>query len=136
MSVHLQWMVIHNCSSFLIKRNKERQTYNTKPNNLKAHNSFCYNRLIHPKTVGLEPGADGKGVVVVMKQRSGQRKLAASYVQITINKNAQATLSSIQHDPQVRPRPAHGRHLQASAILCSQKPVILKRKRACPTKSS
>uniref|UniRef100_A0A671FM22 Large ribosomal subunit protein eL28 n=1 Tax=Rhinolophus ferrumequinum TaxID=59479 RepID=A0A671FM22_RHIFE len=75
MSVHLQWMVIHNCSSFLIKRNKERQTYNTKPNNLKAHNSFCYNRLIHPKTVGLEPGADGKGVVVVMKQRSGQRKL-------------------------------------------------------------
>ncbi|XP_059109722.1 large ribosomal subunit protein eL28-like [Peromyscus eremicus] len=70
MSVHLQWMVIQNCSSFLIKRNKE--TYSTKPNNLKAHNSFPNNGLIHHKTVGVEPMADSKGVVVVMKHRLGQ----------------------------------------------------------------
>lgn len=36
-------------------------------NNLKARNSFRYNGLIHRKTVGVEPAADGKGVVVVMK---------------------------------------------------------------------
>ncbi|XP_036893257.1 60S ribosomal protein L28-like [Sturnira hondurensis] len=71
MSAHLQWMVIRNCSSFLIKRNK--QTYSTEPNNLKARNSFRYNGLIHRKTVGVEPAADGKGVVVVMKRRSGER---------------------------------------------------------------
>ncbi|KAL2762744.1 60S ribosomal protein L28 isoform 3, partial [Daubentonia madagascariensis] len=69
MSAHLQWMVVRNCSSFLIKRNK--QTYSTEPNNLKARNSFRYNGLIHRKTVGVEPAADGKGVVVVMKRRSG-----------------------------------------------------------------
>ena len=112
MSAHLQWMVIRNCSSFLIKRNK--QTYSTvsgawtpgsagrgvgehlrsrrilcpftilihlpfqEPNNLKARNSFRYNGLIHRKTAGVEPAADGKGVVVVMKRRSGQRKPATS----------------------------------------------------------
>uniref|UniRef100_A0A673V2M0 Large ribosomal subunit protein eL28 n=1 Tax=Suricata suricatta TaxID=37032 RepID=A0A673V2M0_SURSU len=63
MSAHLQWMVVRNCSSFLIKRNK--QTYSTEPNNLKARNSFRYNGLIHRKIVGVEPAADGKGVVVV-----------------------------------------------------------------------
>lgn len=102
MSAHLQWMVVRNCSSFLIKRNK--QTYSTvcgalapgseggtpavagplhlhdllmcpsqEPNNLKARNSFRYNGLIHRKTVGVEPAADGKGVVIVMKRRSGER---------------------------------------------------------------
>ncbi|KAK7813334.1 hypothetical protein U0070_015531 [Myodes glareolus] len=95
MSGHLQWIVVRNCSSFLIKRNK--QTYSTEPNNLKARNSFRYNGLIHRKTVGVKPAADSKGVVVVMKRRSGQRKPATSYVRTTINKNTRATLSSIRH---------------------------------------
>uniref|UniRef100_A0A671EI09 Large ribosomal subunit protein eL28 n=1 Tax=Rhinolophus ferrumequinum TaxID=59479 RepID=A0A671EI09_RHIFE len=137
-SAHLQWMVLRNCSSFLIKRNK--QTYSTEPNNLKARNSFRYNGLIHHrKAVGVEPAADGKGVVVVMKRRSGQRKPAASYVRTTINKNARATLSSIQH---VIRKNKYGPDLRmaairrASTMLPSQKPVTLKRKRARPTKSS
>uniref|UniRef100_A0A2K5M2F3 60S ribosomal protein L28 n=1 Tax=Cercocebus atys TaxID=9531 RepID=A0A2K5M2F3_CERAT len=49
--------VVRNCPSFLIKR---------KPNNLKACNSFRHNGLIHCKTVGVEPAADCRGVVVVM----------------------------------------------------------------------
>ncbi|KAI5757342.1 RPL28 [Gulo gulo luscus] len=177
MSAHLQWMVVRNCSSFLIKRNK--QTYSTEPNNLKARNSFRYNGLIHRKTVGVEPAADGKGVVVVLKRRSGQRKPATSYVRTTINKNARATLSSVRHmirknkyRPDLRMvsggwlRPGslgglarrasadswtrareRGRRAEpspcpqaairrASAILRSQKPVMVKRKRARPTKSS
>nr|XP_039319779.1 60S ribosomal protein L28-like [Saimiri boliviensis boliviensis] len=77
MSAHLQWMVVRNCSSFLIKRNK--LNYSTEPNNLKARNYFRYSRLIHHKTVGVESAADGKGVVVVMKRTSGQRKPATSF---------------------------------------------------------
>ncbi|XP_011852353.1 PREDICTED: 60S ribosomal protein L28 isoform X3 [Mandrillus leucophaeus] len=127
MSAHLQWMVVRNCSSFLIKRNK--QTYSTEPNNLKARNSFRYNGLIHRKTVGVEPAADGKG----------QRKPATSYVRTTINKNARATLSSIRHmirKNKYRPDLRMAAIRRASAILRSQKPVMVKRKRTRPTKSS
>ncbi|KAB0388766.1 hypothetical protein E2I00_000722 [Balaenoptera physalus] len=95
MSAHLQWMIRRNCSSFLIKRSK--QTCSTEPDNRKARSSFRYNRFIHRRTVGVEPAADGKGVVVVMKRRSSQRKAAASYMRTTINKNARATLSGIRH---------------------------------------
>ncbi|XP_011787851.1 PREDICTED: 60S ribosomal protein L28 isoform X3 [Colobus angolensis palliatus] len=127
MSAHLQWMVVRNCSSFLIKRNK--QTYSTEPNNLKARNSFRYNGLIHRKTVGVEPAADGKG----------QRKPATSYVRTTINKNARATLSSIRHmirKNKYRPDLRMAAIRRASAVLRSQKPVTVKRKRTRPTKSS
>ncbi|XP_045142955.1 60S ribosomal protein L28-like, partial [Echinops telfairi] len=128
---HLQWMVVRNCSSFLIKRNKQK--YSTEPNNLKARNSFRYNGLIHRKTV--EPAADGKGVVVVLKRRSGQRKPTTSYVRTTINKNARATLSSIQHmirKNKYRPDLRMAAIRRARDILRSQKPVMVKRKRTRP----
>ncbi|NXE03314.1 RL28 protein, partial [Chaetorhynchus papuensis] len=123
MSAHLQWMVVRNCSSFLLKRNN--QTYSTEPNNLKARNSFRYNGLIHRKTVGVEPAPDGKGIVVVLKKRSGgcsppfrepqilrdspqnlffpslplpgQRKPATSYVRVRIRRDARGSLRSLRH---------------------------------------
>ncbi|XP_004414185.1 PREDICTED: 60S ribosomal protein L28-like [Odobenus rosmarus divergens] len=120
-------------------RRKNKQTYSTEPNNLKACNSFRYNGLIHRKTGGVEPAADGKGVLVVMKRRSGQRKPAIFYVRTTINKNAWATLSSIRHvirKNKYRPDLRMAAIRRASTILHSQKPVMVKRKRARPTKSS
>uniref|UniRef100_A0A8I3PZG8 Uncharacterized protein n=3 Tax=Canis lupus TaxID=9612 RepID=A0A8I3PZG8_CANLF len=59
-------MLMQNCSSFLIKRNK--QTCSTPRNNLKALDS-CYNWLIYHKTVGMEPAAQGRDIVVIMKWR-------------------------------------------------------------------
>uniref|UniRef100_A0A667HW96 Large ribosomal subunit protein eL28 n=1 Tax=Lynx canadensis TaxID=61383 RepID=A0A667HW96_LYNCA len=67
-------MVGQKCSSFLIKRNKNKQTFSTDPNNLKAPNSFNDNRLIHLYTVGEKPGADGRRIVVATKRRSLQGK--------------------------------------------------------------
>lgn len=93
MSAHLQWIVVRNCPNLLIKRNM--QTSSTGPNNLKACNSFGYHRLIHRKTVSMEPVTNGKSAVVIMKWRSSQRKLATSYVWTIISKNNQPTLSSI-----------------------------------------
>ncbi|NXF00284.1 RL28 protein, partial [Menura novaehollandiae] len=89
MSAHLQWMVVRNCSSFLLKRNN--QTYST------ARNSFRYNGLIHRKTVGVEPAPDGKGIVVVLKKRAGQRRLATSYVRVRIRRDARGSLRSLRH---------------------------------------
>ncbi|XP_044157888.1 60S ribosomal protein L28-like [Bufo gargarizans] len=137
MSAHLQWMIIRNCSSFLIKRNK--QTYSTEPNNLKARNSFRYNGLIHKKTVGIEPAADGKGIVVVLKKCAGQCKPATSYEKITINKNSRATLSSVRN---IICKNNYRRDLRmaalrrASAILRSQKPVVVKKKRTRAAKTA
>ncbi|KAG8140514.1 hypothetical protein E2320_003198 [Naja naja] len=127
MSAHLQWMIVRNCSSFLIKRNK--QTYSTEPNNLKARNSFRYNGLIHRKTVGVEPAVDGKG----------QRKPATSYEKITINKNARATLSSLRHiirKNNYRKDLRMAALRRASAILRSQKPVVVKKKRTRAPKTA
>ncbi|XP_054578820.1 60S ribosomal protein L28-like [Eptesicus fuscus] len=102
--------MVQNCSSFLIKRNK--QTYSTEPNNLKAHNSFHYNGLMHHKMVGVEPAPNGKGVMVIMKRRT-------SHIRHMIRKN--------KYHPDLR---------MSSAVLCSQKPMMVKRKQARPTKSS
>ncbi|XP_043845863.1 LOW QUALITY PROTEIN: 60S ribosomal protein L28-like [Dromiciops gliroides] len=128
---HLQWMVLQNCSSFLIKC--------TEPNNLKARNSFHYNGLIHWKTVGIKLATNSKGIVVVLKQRAGQRKPDASYVRTNINKNAQVTLNSVwniisknKSRKDLRMATLHG----ASAILQSQKPVVVKKKQTRPPKST
>merc|ERR1712142_702609 len=115
MSAHLQWMVIRNCSSFLLKRNG--QTYSTEANNLKSKNSFRFNGLVHKKTVGVQPAADGKGVVVVLKKRAGQRKPGKQYEKITINKN--------KYRKDLRMAALR----RACAILKSQKPVVVKKKR-------
>nr|XP_035148290.2 60S ribosomal protein L28-like [Callithrix jacchus] len=104
-----------------------------------TRNSFCYNGLIHRKYVGMEPAADSKGVLVVTKRRSGQWKPAISYVRTTINKKACARLSSIRHmidKNKYQPNLRMAAILRASAILHSQKPVMVKRKRTHPTKSS
>ena len=74
-SSHVQWLVIRNNSSFLQKRKLGTLTtvcrlkYPTlhgfwfqEPNNLKNRNNFRFNGLIHPKVVGVESIANGKGV--------------------------------------------------------------------------
>uniref|UniRef100_W5M5F9 Large ribosomal subunit protein eL28 n=2 Tax=Lepisosteus oculatus TaxID=7918 RepID=W5M5F9_LEPOC len=137
MSAHLQWMVIRNCSSFLLKRNG--QTYSTEPNNLKSRNSFRFNGLVHRKTVGVEPAADGKGIVVVLKKRAGQRKPATSYEKITVNKNSRATLSSLRHiirKNKYRKDLRMAALRRASALLRSQKPVVVKKKRTRAAKTA
>uniref|UniRef100_A0A9J8BUF2 Large ribosomal subunit protein eL28 n=1 Tax=Cyprinus carpio carpio TaxID=630221 RepID=A0A9J8BUF2_CYPCA len=136
-SPHLQWMVIRNTSSFLIKRNK--QTYSTEPNNLKARNAFRFNGLIHRKTVGIEPAADGKGVVVILKKRAGQCKPATSYEKITINKNSRTTLASVRNiirKNKYRKDLRMAALRRVSAILRSQKPVVVRKKRTRAPKSS
>ena len=78
-SPNVQWMVIRNTSSFLRKRKLGTFTvvrhcraftsllssvaFFQEPNNLKNRNTFRSNGLVHPKVVGVEAVAGGKGVV-------------------------------------------------------------------------
>ena len=52
------------------------------PNNLKSKNSFRFNGLVHRKTVGVQPAADGKGVVVVLKKRAGKQELPRNPISV------------------------------------------------------
>nr|XP_012415664.1 PREDICTED: uncharacterized protein LOC105757114 [Odobenus rosmarus divergens] len=107
-STHLQWIVLRSGSSFRSKRNK--QAYSTEAHYQRPRNSFCYNGLIHRKTVALEPEAHGRGVVVVMRLRAGRRKAATSTVRTTIHKKASPTPGSIRHmirKHKDRPDPHH-----------------------------
>uniref|UniRef100_G1MMG8 Large ribosomal subunit protein eL28 n=3 Tax=Ailuropoda melanoleuca TaxID=9646 RepID=G1MMG8_AILME len=122
-------MALQDCSSFPIKRNK--RTYSTEPSNLQAR--------VQCTTVGVEPTAHGKDVVAAMKRRSGHRKLATSYVQTTMNKNAQGPLNSIRYtilEYKYGPDLHMTAILRAPAILLNQKPVMEKRQWARPTESS
>lgn len=65
MCTHVQWAVMQNRSSFLIKRNK--QTQSTEGSQL-----LPFKGPIHLKTLGVEPVAEDRGVVVVVKHRSVQ----------------------------------------------------------------
>lgn len=98
MSAHVQWIVVWNFSSFLIKGNKRMHS------NPQASNS-CYNRLTHSKTMGVQAVAGGKGVMVVMNPRSGQLKPDTSYVRTTIKKNAWPPSANQAHDPKEQTPP-------------------------------
>ncbi|KAJ8321282.1 hypothetical protein KUTeg_001140 [Tegillarca granosa] len=94
MSADLQWMIIRNNSSFLLKGNK--QTFSREPNNLKGRNSFRFNGLVHKKTVGVEVPKDGKGVVLVTKNNAGLSKPAKTFTKLELKRDSRRTLGTIR----------------------------------------
>ncbi|CAH1785812.1 unnamed protein product [Owenia fusiformis] len=130
MSADLQWMIIRNNSSFLLKGNK--QTFSKEPNNLRNRNSFRYNGLVQKKTVGVEPCADGKGVVLVTKRATGWRKPAKSHVGVELKRGSRRSLNTIRktlRNNRYRKDLKMAALRRASAILQSQKPVVVKQTR-------
>ncbi|XP_064616396.1 large ribosomal subunit protein eL28-like [Liolophura sinensis] len=128
MSADLQWLVIRNNSSFLLKGSD--QTFSREPNNLKNRNSFRYNGLIHKKTVGVEPAKDGKGVVLVTRNSRGWRKPNKNFTRVELKKGGRRTLASIRgvlRNNKYRKDLKMSAVRRASAILASQKPVVVKK---------
>ncbi|XP_052094452.1 60S ribosomal protein L28-like [Mytilus californianus] len=128
MSADLQWLIIRNNSSYLLKGS--RQTFSTEPNNLKAKNCFRYNGLVNRKTVGVEPSKDGKGVVMVTKNSRGHRKPAKSYTRVELKKGARRTMASIRtliRNKRYRKDLKMAAVRRASAIIRSQRPVTVRK---------
>nr|XP_042130639.1 60S ribosomal protein L28-like [Peromyscus maniculatus bairdii] len=115
LSVHLHWVVFGTA-----------QTYSTEPSNLNARKSFCYNGLVHRKTVEAEPQAEGKGVMAVM------RSVKTSHFCTGHPQQHQKMIRKYKYCPGLRMAVI----CRASAILPSQKPVVVKRKWTRLTKSS
>ncbi|KAF3826757.1 hypothetical protein GH733_009282, partial [Mirounga leonina] len=95
-SRHSQKSSGHFCTSIMDGRTEllrfpdqeEQANVHHQPSYLKAHNFFC-SGLVHPKTVGGELAEDHKSAM------SGQQ--ACRLLCMAINKNTEATLSSIGH---------------------------------------
>ena len=131
MSADLQWMIIRNNSSFLVKR-KNVPTMTREPNNLKGKNSFRFNGLVRRKTVGVEPATGGKGVVVSLRNGGSVRKPATNYTRIEMKHNARKTLKKIGkilNNGGYRADLKMCAVRRASALLRSQKPVAVKKTR-------
>ncbi|XP_048776975.1 60S ribosomal protein L28-like [Ostrea edulis] len=127
-STDLQWLIIRNNSSFLLKGNK--QTYSREPNNLKSLNSFRYNGLIHPKTVGVVPAKDGKGVVLVTKRAKAGKRPGKSFNKIELKRGSRKTFGTIRkvlRNNHYRKDLKMAAVRRASALLKSQKPVVVKK---------
>jgi len=131
MSADIQWLIIRNNSSFLMKR-KHMPSLSKEPNNLKGRNSFRYSGLVHKKTVGVEPAPSGKGVVLVTRNGRCTRKPAKNYSRVELKKSSRQTLKTIGKTL------FNGRYRKdlkmcavrrASALLRSQKPVVVKKAR-------
>merc|ERR1711915_119755 len=89
----LQWLLIRNNSSFLMKRNDA--TFTKEPNNLKNKNSYRFNGLIHNKTVGVEAAEGGKGVVLVTKKAKCANKPGKQMNRAALKGSSRAVLSTI-----------------------------------------
>merc|ERR1712117_273180 len=121
MSADLQWSIIRNNSCFLLKGSG--QTFSTEASNLRGRNSFRFNGLVRERTVGVEPCADGKGVVLVTKKSTGYRKPSKRENRVELKSGSRATLNTIRTG-RYRKDLKNAAVRKASAILKSQKPVV------------
>ena len=124
-------MIIRNNSCHLVKR-KNVRSFSNEPNNLKGLNSFRFNGLVHKKTVSVEPKSDGKGVVLVTRNNKSIRKPAKSISRLELKRDARKTLSAIRKvisEGNYRKDLKMAAIRRASAILRSQKPVVVKKTR-------
>ncbi|CAD7687720.1 unnamed protein product [Nyctereutes procyonoides] len=110
-----QWSVMGNCAGFLVRRNK--QTYSTEPSP-EGSQLFLQQWADSLQNCGYGAAGGGWGA------DPPQQKPTTSYMQTTINKDAGANIYS--------PDLFMATICRASAILCSQKLVMVKRKEALP----
>jgi large subunit ribosomal protein L28e len=124
-------MVIRNNSSFLMKR-KDVAPFSKEPSNLKGRNSFRYNGLVQRRTIGIEPCRDGKGVVLITKNPSCVRKPIKKYRRTELKQNSRKTFKTIRKlvgNAAGRKDLKMAAVRRASALLQSQKPVVVKKTR-------
>merc|ERR1712166_1547569 len=83
----LQWMLLKNNSSFLVK-GTNGVTFSAEPNNLMNLNTYKFSGLANKKTVGVALDKDGKIEVAFKKNKDSiARKPASSYARNALNKH-------------------------------------------------
>merc|ERR1712227_547845 len=135
MSAELQWMIIRNNSSSLLKGSG--QTFSKEANNLRSKNSYRYNGLVRRKTIGVEAAADGKGIILVTRKQSNWRRPGKSMNHTELKSDSRKTLTTIRNTirkGRYRKDLKMAALRKASALLRSQKPVPVRKQRGAAKK--
>ncbi|GAB6021905.1 60S ribosomal protein L28 [Chamberlinius hualienensis] len=131
MSADLQWMIIRNTNSYLVKKRNISKPFNKHPHNLTNLHSFKYDGLVRDKFVAIEPAPGNKGIVLVSKKSKLRYKPAKSLHRETIKHGARRSLCSVRNFFRHGYRKDLKLHAlrRASAVMRSQRTIIFKKKK-------
>ncbi|GAB0093877.1 60S ribosomal protein L28 [Sergentomyia squamirostris] len=136
-SSHLNWLIVRNCNSHLLKKRDIPKPFSTERNNLTNLSSFKYSGLVHHKTVAVVP-ADKKGFTVVYKKKKYQNKPAKSLVKVTMKSGPRRSLHKLKKmlgAQKYRKDLTKAALRRASAVLRSQKPTAAKKAKKAAKKA-
>ncbi|XP_037939884.1 60S ribosomal protein L28-like [Teleopsis dalmanni] len=131
-SPHLNWLIIRNNNSYLLKKRDVKKPFSTEPNNLTNLSSYRYNGLVHKKTLSIVP-ADKKGFTVVMKKGKNAQRPAKNTVTVTMKSGPRRSLKKLRNlltDNKYRKDLTQAALRRASAVIRSQKPAQVKAKKS------
>lgn len=140
MSAELQWMIVKDRSSFLVKKRMIKTWFSIDPLNPKGTHAKRYSGTVRDKALTIEPHGSGKGVTLVYKKQANRKKPAKLLDRVPLKNGARRTMSSIKK--WVKGHRYYRKDLQtlcmrrASAILRSQKAIVPKKKSSRPTKKA
>ncbi|GAC71496.1 60S ribosomal protein L28 [Moesziomyces antarcticus T-34] len=66
-SQDLQWLLVRNNSSFIVKQKGLGRIFSREPRNLVQLHSYKYSGVVNAKAVGIEAAKSGKGIVLTTK---------------------------------------------------------------------
>jgi len=131
MSGHLQWMIVRNRSSYLVKKRNIKKHFSTDPLNMKNIHSPRYCGLVQRKAIMIEPHSSNNGLNLVYKKRRCYRRPAVALQKVQLTRTASRTMSVIK---KFIKKTKYRKDLKmlalrrATAILKSQRPVLPKKK--------
>ncbi|CRK96355.1 CLUMA_CG009772, isoform A [Clunio marinus] len=137
-SSHLNWLIVRDHNSFLIKQRNLRKPFSKEANNLMNVSTFRYSGLVHTKSLGVVPSVDKKGVILVYKKAKKANKPAESTGRITFKSGQKRTLKKIKNvikSQKYRPDLQQAALRRASAIYRSQKTKPTKKTKGAAKKA-
>ncbi|CAG8668522.1 5945_t:CDS:2, partial [Dentiscutata erythropus] len=124
-SEDLNWLLIRNYNSFLVKRNGAQ--FSSEPNNLTNLHSFKYSGLACNKTIGISPAPDNRGVIVnARKSKVESFQPAKSTHKVTLSKGTRRSAKSFTNTftrAGYRPDLRKEALARISAIYQTQRPI-------------
>uniref|UniRef100_A0A1B0DIX5 Large ribosomal subunit protein eL28 n=1 Tax=Phlebotomus papatasi TaxID=29031 RepID=A0A1B0DIX5_PHLPP len=123
-SSHLNWLIVRNCNSYLLKKRNIPKPFSTERNNLTNLSSYRYSGLVHHKTLAVLP-ADKKGFTVVYKKKKVENQPSKSLVKVTMKSGPRRSLYKLKKmlkAQKYRKDLTKAALRRASAVLRSQRP--------------